>query len=294
MGIDHQPASGANEDDGTLALSHQFSLFIDSNPMRAQKLVLELSISEFCADLERLGKVSLGDLVRTISTQPPHKTVADIHAFFYPCFDEGEEELRQRVGVVVNAIEATVPEHVALDRESAILAKDALCGISLCQSALCLGAYELSGAIRDAGSGIDSSLIKPFTKGIDDTCQIMTRISKTKSLLPDLKKKAINALVRPINEESKKRKQAINARIEDLKNHYDPLTAHAVERLHDIVPPALKDYLQQPFKEALTEYTRAEFKKIFKSEVNKVREQKIYDIDAQLESFDAKLKTLRY
>jgi len=189
MGIDHQPASGANEDDGTLALSHQFSLYIDSDPMRAQKLVLELSISKFCADLERLGKLSLGDLVRIISTQPPHKTVADIHAFFYPCFEEGEEELRQRVGVVVDAIEATVPEHVALDRESAILAKDALCGISLCQSALCIGAYELSGAIRDAGSGIDNSIIEPFRDRIDDECQRIARISLAENLPPALKKK---------------------------------------------------------------------------------------------------------
>jgi hypothetical protein len=282
MGIDHQPTPGPNENNDNGPLTQEFSLFLKSDPMRAQKLVLELSITRFCDELEGFGNVSLQGLVRLFSTQPRHKAVQEIYDFFSPCFDAGEEELRKRLEVVFAAVESTVPEHVALSHESASLTKDAFCGILLCQSALCIGSYELSKVIRDTGLGIDKSIIEPFWERIDDEGARIVRINLSENLTTALKRKSTEALANHLVEESKKLKLTINSRIEELKNLYEPLTAYAVERLLDIVPPQLEEYLQQPFKEALTRYTRAEFETPFNSEISKIHQQKFYDIDAAL------------
>jgi hypothetical protein len=283
MGIYSQPTSGPNENDGTELLTQEFSLFLNSDPMRAQKLVFELSISRFCDELGRFGNVSRKDLGRLISTTPRHKTVQEIYDFFAPCFDAGEEELRKRLALVFSAVESTVPEHVALSHESASLTKDTLCGILLCQSALCIGSHELSKVIRNTGLGIDESIIERFRDRIHDEGARIVRINLSENLTTALKRKSTEALANHLLEESNKLKLTINARIEELQNLYEPLTAHAVERLHDIVPPQLEEYLQQPFKEALTQYTRTQFETPFNSEVSKIHQQKFYDIDATLE-----------
>jgi hypothetical protein len=250
--------------------------------MRAQKLDFELSISRFCDELGRFGNVSRKDLGRLISATPPHKTIGEIYGFFAPCFDAGEEELRKRLALVFSAVESTVPEHVALSHESASLTKDTFLGILLCQSALCIGSHELSQVIRDTGLGIDKSIIEPFWERMHDEGARIVRINLSENLTTALKRKSTEALANHLLEESNKLKLTINSRIEELKNLYEPLTAHAVERLHDIVPPQLEQYLQQPFKEALTQYTRDEFETPFNSEISKIHQQKFYDIDAAL------------
>jgi hypothetical protein len=282
MGIDHQPASGPNENDGTESLTQEFSLFVKSDAMRAHKLVLELSISRFCFDLERFGNVSRKDLGRLISATPPHKTIKEIYDFFAPCFDAGEEELRKRLALVFSAVESTVPEHVALNHESASLTKDTFLGILLCQSALCIGSHELSRVIRDTGLAIDKSIIERFRESVQMKKHYILQTNSSENFSPELKREKTKVLLNKLLEDSNTAKIKINSRIHNLKNLYEPLTAHAVERLHDIVPPQLEQYLQQPFKEALTQYTRAEFETPFNSEVYKIHQQKFYDIDAAL------------
>ena len=282
MGIDHQPASGANENDGTGSLTQQFSLLLKSDPMRAQKLVFELSITRFCDELERFGSVSNKDLARLISTKPPHKTVEEIRDFFEPCFDASEEELRRRLAVVFSAVESTVPEHVALNHKSASLTKDAFCGFLLCQSALCIGSHELSRVIRDTESEIEKSIIEQFQNRIVRERARIVELDSSRILSPEIKQKAFGAIYDQLSEDSEKLKLRVKSRIDAQTKLSDSLTAHSVERLHEIVPPALEEYLQQPFKEALTRYIRAEFESPFKSEISLLHRQIISNIDAAL------------
>jgi hypothetical protein len=284
MGIDHQPTPGPNENNDTGPLTQEFSLFLKSDPMRAQKLVFELSISRFCYEVGSFGNISPKDLARFFSTKRPHKTVKEIRDFFEPCFGGGEEELRKRLEVVCSAIESTVPAHVALSPQSASPIRGAFCNILLCQSALCIGSHELSQVIIDTESGIEESINNRFWEKINHGGQRIASINLSDNLPPALKRKSKEALANELVIESNKLKHKINSRIADLKNLYEPLIAHSVERLHDIVPSVLNDYLHQPYKQDLAEYTRDAFETIFNSEVSKMQKQRIYDIDAALET----------
>jgi hypothetical protein len=283
MGIDHQPTPGPNENNDNGPLTQEFSLFLKSDPMRAQKLVFEMSISRFCDELERSGNISPEGLARFFSTERPHKTVKEIRDFFEPCFGGGEEELRKRLEVVCSAIESTVPEHVALSKEAASLIKEALCKVLLRESALCIGSHKLPQIILDTGLGIDKSIIKPFSDGVEikKNYILQTNLSEKS---PKLKREKTNLLLNKILEDSNIAKTKINSCIDSLLKLFKPLTAHYIERLHYIVPPALNEYLHQPYKQDLAEYTRDAFETIFNSEVSKMQKQRIYDIDAALET----------
>jgi hypothetical protein len=281
MGIDHQPTPGPNENDGTGSLTQEFSLFLKSDPMRAQKLVFELSISRFCYEVGSFGNISPKDLARFFSTKRPHKTVKEIRDFFEPCFGGGEEELRKRLEVVCSAIESTVPEHVALSKEAASLIKEALCKVLLRESALCIGSHKLPQIILDTGLGIDKSIIKPFSDGVEikKNYILQTNLSEKS---PKLKREKTNLLLNKILEDSNIAKTKINSCIDSLLKLFKPLTAHYIERLHYIVPPALNEYLQQPYEQNLTEFTRTQLERTFKADVYKIHQQKFYYIDATL------------
>lgn len=282
MGLDHQPTSGANENSGGSQLAREFSLYLQANPVQTEHLLLESSVALFCSELPELGPITLKGLIRLISAEPPHPVVDDIITVFYPCFDEGEEALKEKLWSVTLSVNSTIEGHSALTAEQATLTADALLSVILCQGALCLSSYNLTDAILDTEAAIQESITNPFRERVDEECVRMSQLETAENIPSPLKRKAVDAIYQLGVADAKEQKKRVEARVNQLDALFEPLTTHAVERLHDCVPGILDEYLTKPFKEAVAKYVQGNFETPFRDRLRALTKESNAEIERGL------------
>lgn len=284
MGIHHEPPSGPDDDLGSDALAAEFSLFLASDPFRAQQMQLEASISLFCSELEEFGSVGLREVIRRITAEPPHAVVEDFRAFFLPSYEEGEKHLSDQLSLAGIFIDSTVSEQLSSEDLLSSIATDALSAVVISEVVLCLGAFALSDAMYECDAQLQSALVEPFIARVEEECERMGWLDISEKLSPATKRTVAQARYDLRLREAESIKKTLETSIDELTHLFEPLTQQAVERLPVVVSAFFEEYLTQPFLEGLTRYLRGNFEESFAANMSNLLFEKIDAIEFALET----------